>query len=83
YRVFSNYGPLGIWVIVVGLPPFLALVSIDTNYSNKVQHLRSLIAINEEELRMLQHDFHQRFNGNDLQPAVHDYAHDLDLFGPA
>jgi hypothetical protein len=83
YHVFSNYGPMGIWVIVVGLPCFLALVSLDTNYSNKAQHLRSLLAINEEELRILQHDFHQRFDGNALQPAVHDYAHDLDLFGHA
>lgn len=83
YHVFSRYGAAGIWVIVIGLPCFLALVSLDTNYANKEQHLRSLIAINEEELRILQHHFDQRFDGSQLQPVLHDYSHDLDLFGHA
>jgi hypothetical protein len=69
--------------IVISIAAFLRLVAIAVNNTRKIEHTQHLISINEEELAIASGKFHQRYDGKDFLPTVHDYAQDLDLFGRA
>ena len=60
---------------------FLYVVSVDTNNGQLIQHYERLIAINEEELKILNHSYTDRDDGKEWEPALHAYAADMDLFG--
>ncbi|RYY97947.1 MAG: hypothetical protein EOO11_09465, partial [Chitinophagaceae bacterium] len=81
--VFGESGAWGLLPAGGGLALLLRLVVLDVNNGVRIRHLRILIALNEEELRCLDHRFHDRFDGAGFEPHEHPYAHDLDLFGPA
>ena len=83
YQVFISFGIWGLLPTVAGIGMLLYLVSVDVNNNQKINNTRTLITINEEELRFLSHDFHHHYDGNKYTPALHDYANDLDLFGKA
>ena len=70
------------WIaIIVGVAAFLSIVSVDVNNTKQLNNEKTLLSINNEELKMLNEDFQHRENGNEFAPAQHDYANDLDLFG--
>lgn len=83
YYVFVYAGLWGIIALVSGISLLLFTVSLDINNNDAIANTRTLIAVNEEELRILNHEFYQRHDGSEFIPALHDYAHDLDLFGKA
>lgn len=62
---------------------FLFVVSRDTDAKEKTAYLQRLLFINEEEIKILHHDFLHRDTGAEHLPPHHAYAEDLDLFGNA
>ncbi len=70
-------------LIFICLAAFLRLVVAAVNTSEQIVHTTYLIAINEEELAVAGGNYHQRFDGKEFLPTVHDYAQDIDLFGRA
>jgi len=83
YKVFTTYGAAGFLPVIIGLTSLLYLVSIDVVNNAKIRNTKTLIQINEEELRALNHQFGNRENGHHFFPKEHAYAADLDLFGSA
>lgn len=76
------------WMYVVGacivlLFLFSRLIIRDVKNKEAIQHLLHLIQINEEEILALQQQYKQFDDGAQLQPKVHDYANDMDIFGQA
>ena len=83
YQVFVTVGWTGLFAVITGLALLLYLISIDVNNNQKISNTKMLIRINEEELRVLDHDYFHRYDGHHLAPDTHNYAHDLDIFGKA
>jgi ABC-type Na+ transport system ATPase subunit NatA len=83
YQLFVSVGLAGIIAIAIGFGVLLYLISLDTSNNIEITNCRTLIKINEEELEILQDRYAQRENGNSYAHVMHDYANDLDLFGPA
>jgi hypothetical protein len=83
FKIFAASGAIGLLPALVGFALFLYLVFIDTDNNEKIEHTKTLININEEELKILNNNFSHRPTGIEYLPHVHDYAHDLDLFGTA
>ncbi|GAO43173.1 MutS-related protein [Flavihumibacter petaseus] len=70
-------------LLVIAIGSFLFLVTRTLNLQQQIDLLTQQIDTCSEELTIAQHQFHHRFDGKSLQPHQHDYAGDLDLFGPA
>lgn len=70
-------------VLAAGLAIFLALVSMAQKVRLHRQNLETLLAINKQELDILNGQYTTRADGLDLQPRHHPYAHDLDIMGKA
>jgi hypothetical protein len=83
YRVFVTAGVTGLLPLIIGLGIFIYVILIDTENNEKINNTKSLIRINEEEIKILNNDYGHRKDGSDFAPAYHDYANDLDLFGKA
>jgi len=83
YQVFVYAGLYGWLAIAMGLGILLFLVSLDIDNNTNIKNTETLIHINEEELKILQHYFYHRFDGNQYSAPIHDYANDLDIFGKA
>ena len=66
---------------VVGLGLFLFLVRYYEDTKAKYRFLNALVKINENELRVLQHDFSDLPDGSEFLDSRHEFSHDLDLFG--
>ena len=81
YQVFVQAGLWGIIPLVLGITLLLYLVSLDVNNNQKINNTRTLIRLNEEEMQVMSHHFHEREDGSSYNPSLHDYANDLDLFG--
>jgi hypothetical protein len=81
YQVFVMFGLWGILAVSLGIALLLFLVSIDVNNNQKIETVKTLIRINNNELDHLNHHYHQEYDGSGYTPALHDYANDLDLFG--
>src|SRR5690606_33411353 len=65
----------------IGLVVFLFLVS---KYKNKREHknkLDRLLDINEKELSVLEKKFDFLESGSEFSDPLHDFSHDIDLFG--
>ena len=72
------------WIIVItGIAIFLVLVSLDIRNNGKIYYYEKLLLINHEELTMLAGHYAHREDGLAFLPHEHDYAADLDLFGPS
>jgi len=70
-------------VFILLLACFLFFVAQDLKNTEKIRHTELLIAINKSEIQVLDHHFTDRPTGDELKPASHAYAHDLDIFGKA
>jgi DNA mismatch repair ATPase MutS len=69
--------------IVVAITCFIILVSIDAENNRLITNTQCLIKINEDELLVLNEEYCNRYDGSSYTPFVHDYANDLDIFGPS
>lgn len=83
FQLFAVSVAAGVIAIVAGIAIFLAIVSIDVNNNNAISNTQKLLTINEDELRVLQNDFHHLYDGAQFAPDVHPYSNDLDIFGKA
>jgi hypothetical protein len=83
YKIFSSFGLMGLIPAIAGISILLFLVSLDVSNNAKIQNTKTLLQLNEEELRIIAHQYTDRENGSQFLPAEHAYANDLDLFGPA
>jgi hypothetical protein len=83
YPVFQQQGPWGMVPLAVGIAVLLFLVSRDVNNSEAIRHTELLIQLHREELDILDHQFRSRPDGAALEPTLHPYSNDLDLFGPS
>lgn len=83
FYAFNSSLLLGGITVVVGIAFFLGVVSIDTDNNKKIGHLKILVEINEEELDSLVGMYDDKYDGLEFLPSLHDYAHDLDIFGKA
>lgn len=80
------YG-FGVWYVIIPclllLVVFTRLVFADLENKSAIEHNRLLIAINEDEIKALAHNYYHFADGQELMPKEHDYANDLDIFGHA
>ncbi len=80
YFTYSNK-PLVLLIIILGAIAFARLV-ISYVRSTKHKNLtKSLIGLNQEELRISKSEYEHRPDGRLYQDPKHHYAHDIDLFG--
>lgn len=68
---------------VIVFAGFLFFVSKDLANKATIDNTLLLLRVNKEELSFLEHQFTQFPDGNNLQPELHPYANDLDVFGRA
>lgn len=83
FYFFTSSLVFGWLAVITGIGFFLAIVSVDTDNNKKIAHLKLLIHLNEEELDGLNGIYTSKYDGIEFQPALHNYAHDLDIFGRA
>jgi len=81
YKVFVDLAWIGLIPFLVGMAAFIYLLLTDVDNNEKIVNIKTLISINEEELKILGNDYLHRSDGSEFTPALHDYANDLDLFG--
>ena len=79
--------PFGIWYVIVPaillLVAFTRLVFTDLKNRAAIEHHQYLVAINEDELKAMAHQYYQFKDGREYLPGEHLYANDLDIFGHA
>jgi len=81
YKVFVDLAWIGLIPFLVGMAAFIYLLLTDVDNNEKIVNTKTLISINEEELKILGNDYLHRSDGSEFTPALHDFANDLDLFG--
>ncbi len=74
---FIAYGLLSIILFIV----FVYLSFYDSNLKRSIRKLNLLIGLNENELKAIDGNYSMFENGGEFQDSLHDYSHDLDLFG--
>ena len=74
--------PVYYWVALVAGLAFLLLVKRGFSLTQKFELTTSLKELNFEEQQSLQGDWSFRESGTDFSSPTHDYAYDLDIFGP-
>jgi len=62
---------------------FVQLLLADLRNKKRIEHTKSLLAVNEAELKALVHQYTHFEDGAALIPAEHPYANDLDILGRA
>ncbi|MBN1598730.1 MAG: hypothetical protein JW894_10580 [Bacteroidales bacterium] len=60
---------------------FLTLVKYYHKQNSQVRHLQKLAEINDDEIKIQSHSFHDRDAGEEFIDSNHPYAFDMDLFG--
>jgi len=79
--------PYSIWyalaMLVFLMIIFVRLVLADHKNKSSINHLKTLIQINEDELNAIAENYYHFKNGSELKPKEHLYANDLDIFGHA
>lgn len=83
FKVFTAFALMGLIPLFIGFGLFVSLIFIDADNNEHIANTSSLIKINEEEIKIIQHDFLHRFDGEHILSMNHDYAQDLDIFGKA
>jgi len=81
YKVFVDSAWFGLIPLAVGMTAFIYLILRDVDNNEKIVNTKTLIGINEEELKILDNRYLHRDDGSEFSPVLHDYANDLDLFG--
>ncbi|MEM5565800.1 DNA mismatch repair protein MutS [Psychroserpens sp. AS72] len=80
YLVLPNW-QLAAVIGIIGLVIFILLLTKYTNKKAKRELHKSLVHINEEELKIASGNFHHRPTGEQFQDPLHFYSLDIDLFG--
>ena len=80
YFVLGNTWML-IAIALVTIALFLFLLSRHADLQYKSTKLQALIKINETEIQVLQHDFHDLPEGHVFKALQHYFSEDIDLFG--
>ncbi|MBL7763259.1 MAG: hypothetical protein JNL23_07505 [Chitinophagaceae bacterium] len=83
YLLWSSGILLAIVSFVLFFGLFLRLIILDSRNKAKIENTNTLIHINNEEIKISQHDFIHLPGGESFLPSVHAYASDLDIFGRA
>ncbi|NNC45313.1 MAG: DNA mismatch repair protein MutS [Winogradskyella sp.] len=79
--VCSHTPKTALIVALIGVGIFLWLVKRYTNLKSKSRLVKTLIEINEEELKISKKAFYHRKNGLEYLNSNHEYSLDIDLFG--
>ncbi|GHC47218.1 MutS-related protein [Ulvibacter litoralis] len=80
YYFFSNTQVV-IPIIVVGIIIFIFLVSKHSDLALKRDKLKTLLAINQTEIDVLNGDISALGSGLEFQDQLHAFSYDIDLFG--
>lgn len=80
YYFFSNTQVV-IPIIVVGIIIFIFLVSKHSDLALKRDKLKTLLAINQTEIDVLNGDISALDSGLEFQDQLHAFSYDIDLFG--
>lgn len=72
---------LAIVAIVIFIAAFIRLILLDIMCRQEIENTDRLITINNTELQVLAHDFHNLPDGSHFADMTHPYTHDLDIFG--
>src|SRR5688572_11105728 len=70
-------------VLLLAISVFLKLVAVAAKINQEIANLQTLLAINQQELFIMQGHYNHRRDGSDLELPHHAYAQDLDIFGNA
>lgn len=62
---------------------FIRMIFLDLNNATKIDHLKTLISINENEINYLSGNYYNHPDGAAHNEKEHAYANDLDIFGRA
>jgi hypothetical protein len=81
YKLFATVGLPGFYMVIGGLALLLFLISRDVDNNRKILNTKTLLKINEEELKYLNNNYGEFYDGAAFNIPAHDYANDLDLFG--
>jgi len=76
----TGYALIGALIFLI---VFVRLVFSDLKNRSALTHTTHLLEINRQEQEAAAHRFQHFEDGKALMPALHDYANDLDIFGPA
>src|SRR5680860_516976 len=68
-------------IILLAIVLFLFLVSRHSDLQYKRDRLKALIQINETEIKVLGHNFHDLPEGDAFKDPLHYFSQDIDLFG--
>ncbi|PTM10735.1 MAG: DNA mismatch repair protein MutS [Bacteroidetes bacterium] len=79
--IYFNQIEITVAIAIVSIATFLFLVSKFTDLKKQRDLLKTLLKINEEEIKIASGKFHHRFNGLIYQDSNHFYSLDIDLFG--
>jgi hypothetical protein len=83
YQLWTQSIPIAFVAAAVGIAIFLRLVVLAGRNRETIDQLNSLVSINQEELKVLDHQYTQLPDGIHFKPVDHPYANDLDIFGRA
>ena len=74
---FTWFRFVSFFVLLAG---FIFLIIFYQNKTEKLRHIKNLIRINQDEIKVLKHDYSSFKHGEGYDNREHPYAYDLDLF---
>ncbi len=80
YLFFEN-SYLASAIAIVGISLFLLLLKMYVSRKHQYNFNKELKAINEEEIKILDNDYLERFDGSEFDDTMHFFSSDIDLFG--
>ena len=83
YLIWNSGTAHIITTIIAGIAAFLFVVSKDSDNKSAIENYEALLAINKQEIEYSKGNYFDRYDGKNLEPIIHAYAADLDLFGKA
>ena len=83
YYLFFN-ALIIVWTAVfISIAVFLYVLSVDTDNNDKIADAERMLAINNDELAIIEGNYYKREDGLSYLSGEHPYAADIDLFGRA
>jgi len=81
YRITMDYREEYLFLFLAVLLFFGVISLIHEHFINRKNFIKTLISVNEEELRSLEHQFPGKDQGQFFTDIEHNYVSDLDIFG--
>ncbi|MGD1844538.1 MAG: hypothetical protein ACFB10_04015 [Salibacteraceae bacterium] len=81
YWLYDYSGKMAFASGLVFFSVFLWLVRLHQRQNRHLSYLKALVAVNQEEQKVLKGDYTHNSTGEAYWEANHHFAHDLDLFG--